>query len=685
MDLKRIFDILGIEITKSELVIKRAYQEKVKEVHPEERPMEWQELHQAYKDALSYAKGYLWFLDEFNDEIEVLDKENNQERPVDSDEGFDKEFHGDLDGNIEQELDEGRDEEEDVYHSLFTDLYVSGEKTRQENMTQVMKYFESIVNAYPGSHDWQLIDFLKSPLFRSCWEEELVLFYLKRALEQVKNPKIASQISEVLEEMIEHLTGTMETSKVNQIKEMLASNRKKEPTSKKDKWLKWIQEPKIVTGTAVIMGFIILILIAIGSNPGDHTHRFILSEAEARELMIAHLEDKYGFAGLDPEGLTLRRHILFRMEPAVQVGFRGEIGRSVGELILIAWEEEGQIIAYVFDDLQLSQINYDLGTVLLQELDFPEGEVFMSSDQGIFRLRQRYFFEPSWAGFHTHYNGDLQQFFEEEAKIRNRIIHGLFTNEVAVNPNGRATLYIRDPEIGTMSDRLKNRDGSHLEVLEEVLAAKAEIYQIQILALVLPQSYYDDVFLAATVDKYLRNHTLNAIRSPSIIEGAAPILSPLLTGWYHSKDERFSSRFFMTAATEITDGVFVIKQSSQARLGLDPITVKRSESIDEVEEYLRSSGVLFTNSVNLSISGPSYEGYILLDIEKLGIPVTNYTIANVSFRQDGEIRQITRLDISTTIRENFEEPRNIAIVDGYLIIPPGARFVSERMITIVYW
>ena len=685
MDLKGIFDILGIEITKSELVIKRAYQERVKEVHPEERPIEWQKLHQAYKDALSYAKGYLWFLDEFNDEIEVLDKEDNQERPVDSDGGNDKEFYGDLEGNIEQEIDEGRDEE-DVYHSLFTDLYVSGEKTRQENMTQVMKYFESIVNAYPGSHDWQLIDFLKSPLFRSCWEEELVLFYLKRALEQVKNPKIASQISEVLEEMIEHLTGTMETSKVNQIKEMLASNRKKEPTSIKDKWLRWRQKPKVVTGAVIIGFFIAIISISIGSNPGNHTNRFILSETEARELMIAHLEDKYGFAGLDSEELTLKWHGLYWMDPPMQVGFRGEIGKgNIGDLILIAWEEEGQAITYVFDNFQLRQINYDLGTVLLQELGLLEGEAFLSSAQSIFSLSQRYIFNPSWAGFHAHYDGDLQQFFEEEAKIRNRINYGVFTNEVAVNPNGRVTLYIRDSEIGTMSDRLRNRDVSHLKALEEVLATKAEIYQIQILALVLPQSYYDEVIQSTTVDEYLRNNTLNAIRSLSPTEGTAPILPPLLTGWYHSKDERFSSQLFMIEATEITDGVFVIKQSTQARLGLGPITVERSESIDEVEEYLRSSGVLFTNSVNLSISGPSYEGYILLDVEKVGIPATNYTIANVSFNQDGEIRQITQLDISTTIRENFEELGNVAIVDGYLIIPPGARFVTERMITIVYW
>lgn len=50
------FDILGIEPTDNVREIKRAYAEKSREVHPEEHPVEFERLHEAYEEALSRAK-----------------------------------------------------------------------------------------------------------------------------------------------------------------------------------------------------------------------------------------------------------------------------------------------------------------------------------------------------------------------------------------------------------------------------------------------------------------------------------------------------------------------------------------------------------------------------------------------------------------------------------------------------
>ena len=53
--MERIWDILQIAVTKDKKEIKRAYARLSKEIHPEERPEEFQRLYEAYQKALQYA------------------------------------------------------------------------------------------------------------------------------------------------------------------------------------------------------------------------------------------------------------------------------------------------------------------------------------------------------------------------------------------------------------------------------------------------------------------------------------------------------------------------------------------------------------------------------------------------------------------------------------------------------
>lgn len=50
------FDLLGIEATKDKKQIKKAYASKVRLCHPEDEPVEWERLHEAYQTALEYAQ-----------------------------------------------------------------------------------------------------------------------------------------------------------------------------------------------------------------------------------------------------------------------------------------------------------------------------------------------------------------------------------------------------------------------------------------------------------------------------------------------------------------------------------------------------------------------------------------------------------------------------------------------------
>lgn len=53
--MNRIWDILHIEATTDKREIKKAYARRTKEIHPEEKPEEFQMLHEAYQKALQYA------------------------------------------------------------------------------------------------------------------------------------------------------------------------------------------------------------------------------------------------------------------------------------------------------------------------------------------------------------------------------------------------------------------------------------------------------------------------------------------------------------------------------------------------------------------------------------------------------------------------------------------------------
>lgn len=55
MNVQAAFEILEIEITQEQRVIKRAYAQLVKRYHPEENPTEWQRVHDAYECAMNYA------------------------------------------------------------------------------------------------------------------------------------------------------------------------------------------------------------------------------------------------------------------------------------------------------------------------------------------------------------------------------------------------------------------------------------------------------------------------------------------------------------------------------------------------------------------------------------------------------------------------------------------------------
>ena len=87
--IESIFEILGIEPTKDIRAIKKAYAAKVKSCHPEEEPELWKKLHDAYDEAIRYAKGTESY-DYYRFSVEPIQQSNMKAELPKSEETLDK-------------------------------------------------------------------------------------------------------------------------------------------------------------------------------------------------------------------------------------------------------------------------------------------------------------------------------------------------------------------------------------------------------------------------------------------------------------------------------------------------------------------------------------------------------------------------------------------------------------------
>lgn len=123
-----IWEILGIEPTTDKKSIKKAYAAKTKEIHPEEKPEEFKQLHRAYQAALGYAafvlKGNLPDCGQREGRIE----ENTAEG---------------IEADNEENID-GDDTDNGELFSFFTD----NQERHQQRVDAFTKYWEALKSSY---------------------------------------------------------------------------------------------------------------------------------------------------------------------------------------------------------------------------------------------------------------------------------------------------------------------------------------------------------------------------------------------------------------------------------------------------------------------------------------------------------------------------------------------------------
>ena len=142
-----IWEILGIEPTKDKKAIKRAYAAQTKVVHPEEKPEEFKQLHEAYQAALRYAES-------------------------DASPRFD---FGRYDRNMDEEYNKNP---EDVDNSELVSFFTENQDKQQKRVEAFMQYWQDFDSPYQNSEaSAQWHEYLASEDFQSIrWSSRIMKF-----------------------------------------------------------------------------------------------------------------------------------------------------------------------------------------------------------------------------------------------------------------------------------------------------------------------------------------------------------------------------------------------------------------------------------------------------------------------------------------------------------------------------
>ncbi len=163
----KCFEILKIEPTKNIREIKKAYSHLLKIYHPEEHSEEFKKIHQAYVEALNYAKSKDVFEVETDSDFP---QENVKENSI-----F-KSLNEIQEENIET------DNHENILEEKFK-IVENYEKVYTEKEKMIFNYFKMIADEFKRTHTVTK-DWFKHPVFKTYYQDEVFIEQYIRLIDQ---------------------------------------------------------------------------------------------------------------------------------------------------------------------------------------------------------------------------------------------------------------------------------------------------------------------------------------------------------------------------------------------------------------------------------------------------------------------------------------------------------------------
>lgn len=293
------------------------------------------------------------------------------------------------------------------------------------------------------------------------------------------------------------------------------------------------------------------------------------------------------------------------------LGFRAKSEDDPGKVIYMLYLTKEKVV--YLDTFQWEEISEDL----MQEAAEETGLNQVCCDTMKYSeldLREPYYYCP-WvaAGAHmTKYEGDLEQFFAEEAKVRQALPDIEKLGELRIN--GAFALYFGDSAVPTMRERIQNPNVDYREQFETGLKAIEEKYQIDIASAVLFQRVFLEMKQAVTEKESYSIFPTTWME----YEKGETFFSPAYTLLSLSYDQVFEPK-----AEKAAEGVYVFSTNGRRRMtGYTCKTTKPPEEVRDLAEKELSGWefdqtLLFHRNENYSTQEYPISYALAIDAEKL--------------------------------------------------------------------
>lgn len=307
--MKSVWEILGIEETTDRKTIKKAYAALVRDCHQEDEPERWQELHEAYKQAIAAAEGKripayisekkkaetLADTELKKKETKPRKKATPQEVPKESQKNVQKEVPKEVrkvklefseeteeDKRVEKEVpteEQRATEEQRQYDEVFEKI--TSEQRIDERREHILKNLYKLISSAPAGHCATFKHFLDSPKLRNVFEElafwQAMSEFLRKASTTSETYSYISQkILELLndekrnfsEEVLTEMKAAQMLSQAKYREKKKAEEEKKKPTKQelRDILLKLL-------GGIIVLVFVVLLF---GGGSPEDWGRFIV-------------------------------------------------------------------------------------------------------------------------------------------------------------------------------------------------------------------------------------------------------------------------------------------------------------------------------------------------------------------------------------------------------------------------
>lgn len=464
------FDILGIAVTKDERQIKRAYAVLVKQYHPEEHPLEWARIHEAYQTAVEYAKTSETVFEEIPD-IRVPEFPQWENTGIQNEEPQ---------KNVEVTEDAG-------YGYMFQEEQLSWAEENAERSRQLQQRLERLAGLRGKKAEKEWRHYFEKEMLPDGGVEELCLL-----LHIVKRKELSEKALRVILEEIEKrkeiYTSREEYNCMRLAEEILDSSKERlamcrEVQKKTDTAL------RKYTLIAVTLFFLVFTLFRNAVNEEEKWE-----DGSVMLFAAANLNDKYDTLDYNTETLFVQEAETSDADGNEMVFYQvmTEGSWEVTACVIPSQEAEGESRYMMFDDIQSEEIKQAFEDTLNRRTGCKQGRLFWDSSM-------YHVFDGVEDGFfQTKYDKDFEAFIKRESEMRRDVPRSL-TAYLAREPdavNGICEYYVPGPLL-QIEDRLYEDRPFEGEFLSEIVRISKELrqcaadYHIQIRGIALPDYLFE--------------------------------------------------------------------------------------------------------------------------------------------------------------------------------------------------